>query len=75
MAEQRTIICISWQTEPLPVPAFCYFYSDCLEKHEFKSENIANGKRREVELKDMAVWARCDACGKLFVEAEAEATA
>jgi hypothetical protein len=63
---KRTIISVAWQTSVMPVPAYDYFHAECEASHEFKSEAIKNGARRELSSEDIATFAVCSHCyGKL----------
>lgn len=63
------VICISWQTEIMPVLAHDYFHFECLAQHTFKSEAIANGKRRELKVEEVRRDAMCEVCGRKLREA------
>jgi len=63
------IIRIAWQTPMMPVPAFDYFHAECLlQRPEFKSEAIAQGKWSKLQTEEVGSDAKCSHCERKLRE-------
>ena len=66
----QQVVCWSWQTPVMPVKAYGYFHTHCIERHPPRVQAAARGEIRRAALEQITPGTKCDHCGGLLGEPE-----